>query len=181
MHPADVQIYVNDCVEEVGTQIERRPDLKVQSVDLVNNVDLYVHFTKTRWGLAGISRKYRDPFTRQETQLQELTLDLGQRQVLNLALKFNLENFDYDPPTAELVDAQRNPLPANAWPKTLGRQGIVAEHPQFARPFFCRRGLREYHTHFQHEDDPWDLHREGLALHTIVIELLDDLRGRWTL
>lgn len=53
------------------------------------------------------------------------------------------------------------------------------DHPMYHRPFFCRRGLREYHSHEQHEEDPWAAWRDALSLRTIVLELLGDLRVRW--
>ena len=32
--------------------------------------------------------------------------------------------------------------------------------------------MREFHTHPQHQDQSWDLYREQLPLHAIVLELL---------
>lgn len=90
-----------------------------------------------------------------------------------------LNGYDSLPPTAELLLPDRSPLPPSDWPKSIGGQGIVHDSKDYGRPFFCRRGLREYHSHSQHEDDPWDAYREHLALHQIVMELLRDMRDTW--
>lgn len=111
--------------------------------------------------------------------MEARVIELTPPRTVGRVLALNLTQYDAQPPTAELLDAARRPLPPEAWPREFGPQGIVPEHPLFRRPFFCRRGLREYHTHFQHEDDPWDRHREGLPLHAVVVELLHDLGVRW--
>lgn len=96
-----------------------------------------------------------------------------------MLLALNLTDFDGQPPTAELLLPDRTPLPAGEWPGSLDGQGIVNGHRDYNRPWFCRRGLREYHTHPQHEDNPWDAHREGLPLHSLIEELLGELAGRF--
>ena len=47
------------------------------------------------------------------------------------------------------------------------------------RKFFCRYGTREFHTHPQHADQPWDAFRPLHRLEQIVIELMRDMRGRF--
>lgn len=181
MHPDDVAVYVRKSVTELEEQLRGRDDLGVSSVRLLDDETLLINFTKTQWAAAGVRRTYTDPYTHQTSEHVDPTIDLSRHRRLDLVLSMNLARYDFDPPTAELVRPDLTPLPVSEWPKTLGQRGIVDEHPDYSRPFFCRRGFREYHTHFQHEDDPWDKHREGLALHSLVIELLDDLRTRWML
>jgi hypothetical protein len=94
---------------------------------------------------------------------------------------FDCTDFDSQAPTAELMDSARNVLPGGQWPRDLKDGGIVFGHPDFNRPFFCRPLLREYHSHPQHADDPWDSHREGTTLAGIVLSLLGSLNERWIL
>lgn len=39
------------------------------------------------------------------------------------------------------------------------RHLIIAAHPDTRLPFLCLPGVREYHTHPEHNGDAWDLHR----------------------
>jgi hypothetical protein len=179
VHPDDVADHVASSVEELVRQVARRPDLNVTRIDL-EGPDLRVHFDKKVWATFVQARRNVDAYTGEVTVHGQPYVDLRPPGTVQQVLLCRLDGYDAQPPTAELLDADGRPLPSDRWPREIGQQGIVRDHPDFGRPFFCRRGLREYHSHFQHEDDPWDRHREGLALHTIVIELLDDLRLRWT-
>ena len=97
-------------------------------------------------------------------------------------LAFDLTDFDSQPPTAELLSEERRPLPAAEWPADSIGGGIVDGHRDFPRPWFCRPGLREYHSHPQHEDRPWDeIRGDGVSLHGIVLGLVDDLVNRFVL
>jgi len=109
--------------------------------------------------------------------------DLGARPVTReVILKMGCDDFDGQPPTAELLRDDASPLPPDEWPRDLADQGIVRGHQIYGdRPFFCRPGLREFHTHPQHEDEPWDRYREALPLSQIALGLLVDLRKRWML
>ena len=60
-----------------------------------------------------------------------------------------------------------------------GGQGIVHGHRDYGRPFFCRPGTHEFHSHTQHADEPWDLHRPTRTLDQIAIDLLVDLQRRF--
>ena len=180
MHPADVVDHVATSVDELRTRVSAYSELSVTNVTLEAGTMLYVSFEKMERQLVrvdvpssivlpgggGVAVQYEVP-------------DLGARPVARqLILHLELSGYDATPPTAELLLADRSPLPAEEWP-VLGNGGIVPRHPDFQRPYFCRRGLREYHSHPQHEDNPWDRYREGLPLHAIVLELLDDLQHRW--
>lgn len=97
-------------------------------------------------------------------------------------LAFELTDFDSQPPTAELLDSGREPLPAAEWPGDMKGGGIVDGHPDYPRPWFCRPGLREYHSHPQHEDRAWDeLRGDGVSLHGLVLGLAGDLVNRFVL
>ena len=180
MHPEDVAEHVAASVEELRERLADHPELKVLDLSLEDATRLFITFEKEERqmvtqpvasnlvlpGGASLQWGYEVP-------------DLGAAPVRReLILLVGLDDFDGQPPTAELLQPDRSPLAPGEWPK-LGGGGIVASHRIFKRPFFCRRGLREYHTHSQHAMDPWDLHREGLPLHSIVLELLDDLQHRW--
>jgi hypothetical protein len=106
--------------------------------------------------------------------------DLGSLRTRELILRVDCSDFDGQPPLAELLAPDGTPLPGPQWPYDPRRQGIVHGHPKYGRPFFCRRGLREYHEHPQHEDDPWDRWREGMPLYQIVVGIVTDLRDRFT-
>jgi hypothetical protein len=112
------------------------------------------------------------------TRAQRIPI-LGRSRTRRLILRLGLDSFDLLAPTATLLAEAGDPLPAAQWPTSFAGGGIVTDHPVYHRPFFCRRGLREYHTHPQHEDDPWAAWRDALPLHAIALELLGDLRVRW--
>jgi hypothetical protein len=180
VHPGDVAAYVAESVAELRSRLARYLELGVAGVLLSEDTSLDVTFTKRERALVQTTL----PSTLLDSAggnvgVVYVVPDLGSPGVSRtLILHMDLSNYDGDPPTAELWLPERVPLPPDEWP-VLGNGGIVREHPEFHRPFFCRRGLREYHSHPQHEDDPWDLYREALPLHALVVELLDDLQHRW--
>lgn len=179
MHPEDVAEFVAESIGVLAEKLQLSPELG-GTPDL-EGVKLYIPFVKLERKLVqhtldtgfvlpgggGVSMVHQVPLLGQPPTERDLILHL------------DLADYDAQPPTAELLRPDRSPLPAAEWPKSIHGQGIVASHKDYGRPFFCRRGLREYHTHPQHEDDPWDKYREHLALHQIVIELLDGLRNTW--
>lgn len=182
MHPGVVRSFVDASVVEMRDRLEGRLDLGV--VDVVLDIDapeVFVAFdhhehetevvaTASPLLLPGgkqLTRNHRVPILGRPSRQRRLTLHMG------------LEGFDLVPPTANLRGDTGEPLPADQWPTSFSGAGIVNDHPTFHRPFFCRRGLREYHSHPQHEDDPWARWRDVLPLYAIVIELLGDLRVRW--
>lgn len=180
MHPADVADHVAGAVAELAMRLAADVQLRAGEPLLERDVHCYIPVTLTERAMiqapvatsllhpsgAGIQFVYQVP-------------DLGAPRVdRDVLLYLDLTDFDADPPTAELLAPDRRPLPGEQWPKSLDGQGIVRDHAVYGRPFFCRRGVREYHEHPQHEDDPWDAHREGLPLHAIVTEILADLQTR---
>lgn len=181
MHPTLVLKHVAGAVAAVEARLAERTDLGIAGVafhleTLVLDVtfDHDEHETEVVQRLSSLLLPVGTPvmFT------QRIPI-LGRGRTRRLVLRFGLDDFDFLPPTAELLDVNRNPLPFAQWPTSMAGGGIIDNHPKYKRPFFCRRGLREFHEHPQHEDDPWAAWRDGLALDAIVVELLDDLVKRW--
>jgi hypothetical protein len=96
--------------------------------------------------------------------------DLPDTPALPLAVRFRFQNYDLAPPSLELIDPiTRRPLGA---PRVAAldfdrldgdgnpEAAFVGGHPLTGRPFLCKRGVREYHTHFEHSGDDWLLHRD---------------------
>ncbi len=182
MHPGDVLDYVVAEVAELERRIQAAPALGVTRVALEDDIVLYVHFRKQERPRIGATLQSGivGPGG-QAVSIRYEAVDLSRTSERELILMLECDDFDGHPPTAQLLQADRAPLPAGQWPTDLSRQGVIHGHRDYARPFFCRRGLREFHSHPQHQDEPWDLFREALPLHTIVLELLSDLRSRWVL
>ncbi len=181
MHPVLVRAFVEDCVADVDERLRRRPDLGVidttlqpDPLELRMAFDHDEHETELVNAASGLVL----PGGQQLVRAQRIPI-IGRSRHRRLVLAMEIECYDLVAPTAQLLDADGVPLPAEQWPTAFSGGGIVERHPVYQRPFFCRRGLREYHEHPQHEDDPWARWRDALPLHVTVIELLDDLRRRW--
>ena len=173
MHPGDVAPLVREAADELRARTDARPELGVAGVELSEDLVLCVRFeTATSEAVEGV-------------QLAGGTLSvpiIGTRRREEFILELNCADWDSQPPTAELLDATGVPLPNERWPEDRSGRGIVLGHPLYgARKFFCRPGTREFHTHPQHEDNPWDRHRESMTLDGIVLGLLRDLTHRWTI
>lgn len=181
MHPADVAEHVATSVAVLQERLSECPKVRAGTVVLEDEVHLYIPFTvrvRQTVDAALPSGLFGPGGVGLATGVR--VIDLGvQPEERSLVLAMDLSDYDAQPPTAELLLPDRSPLPAEQWPKSLNGQGVVLGHPDYPRPWFCRRGLREYHTHPQHEDDPWDLHREGLPLHGVVEELLHEFSSRF--
>lgn len=179
MHPEDVAAYVAECVDVLRERLAARPDLGGQP--LLESTKLIIPFEKEERPLVdhAVDTGLVLPGGQNLPKILRVPL-LGQPLVSRqLLLAMDLTDYDGQPPTAELLLPDRSPLPPAEWPKSINGQGIVLGHKDYGRPFFCQRGLREYHSHPQHEDDPWDKYREHLALHQLVFELLGGLRNKW--
>lgn len=181
MHPTLVRAHVEDSVADLRDRldscagigvVELHLDLEALVLDIV--VDREEHETE----LVAAQSPLLLPDGRALTRQQRIPI-LGRTRTRRLVVQVGLDDFDLLPPTASLLDESGGPLPAEQWPTSFSGGGIVNDHPIYRRPFFCRRGLREYHSHEQHEDNPWARWRDALPLHAIVIELLADLRTRW--
>lgn len=181
MHPEDVAELVAAEVARLRERLAAAPQLHVTGL-VLSGLALDVSFAKEERARiqAQVPSRLHGPGGQNIGFVYEVP-DLGRTERRTLVLHLDCADCDGEPPTAELRLPDGTPLPADQWPTDLSRQGVVHGHPDYPRPFFCRRGLREYHTHPQHEDDPWDRHRESLPLHQLVLELLGDLQTRWTL
>jgi hypothetical protein len=178
MHPEDVAEFVAESVEYLASRLAAEPTLG--GPPSLEGTGMYIPFVKKDQTLVQqtVPTGFVVPGGGQLQRTYNVPL-LGRATERPLLLFMDLDDFDSQPPTAELLLPDRTALPLDEWPKSISGRGIVPDHPGFPRPFFCRRGLREYHTHPQHEDDPWDQHREGLTLAAIAVELLQDLRDTW--
>lgn len=169
MHPDDAARFVAASVEELRAGLEELPELPIRAVELRDRTRLLIRFeSQTSESLPGLSPVGTVPL-------------IGSLRREQFILALGCADFDSQPPTAELLDGEERPLPAERWPHDPQGLGIVQGHHLFGnRKFFCRPGTREFHTHRQHEDHPWDRYREGFTLKGIAIGLLRDLTERWT-
>jgi hypothetical protein len=183
VHPDDVAAYVAGQVELLKEHTAAREDLRISDISLEDRVQLFVAFSKlerasvTELTPASVLAPGNVP-----VNIRFTGIDLRRPPTTrDLVAHFDCTDYDGQPPTLELRTAAREPLPFSQWPKELAGGGIVANHPKYKRPFICRRGLREFHTHPEHEDQPWDRFRESLTLPQLVIEILEDLQRKWVL
>jgi hypothetical protein len=82
-------------------------------------------------------------------------LDVGftSAQGKQLRLRANCEAWNEQPPSIELLDWEGRALTAVPASTTNIFNGTA--HPSTGKFFICMRGVREYHTHFSHTNDPW--------------------------
>jgi hypothetical protein len=195
VHPDDVRDYVAEGYAEFCTQLAEYPELGVKSTEL-DGTDIYVLL-----GVGHSAATAVDPALARELagdrklliavgpgQYQELVFgasvvpDLGQLVERELLLRVRCDDFDGQPPLAELLRPEdRTPLPDREWPKDGTNRGIVPNHPKYKRKFFCRPGFREFHEHLEHEDHPWDQIRAESTLAHRLLPLIHDLKFRWRL
>lgn len=102
---------------------------------------------------------------------------LGQRRSSSIVGALRCDNYDTDPPSFAFVTdwTATEELPFGAWPKGLG---IVERHHATGKPFLCRPGVREFHTHFQHGDEPWDRYRGKVRPRDLLVTLARDLNTK---
>lgn len=105
---------------------------------------------------------------------------LDRRQESSIVLALKCDNYDTDPPSLAYManwEATQE-LSFEAWPKGVG---VVQQHPVTGKPFLCRPGLREFHTHFQHGDEPWDKYRGHIRPRDLLLSIAKDLRSKQVL
>jgi len=179
MHPDDVARHVDASVDVLRDAVQ--PDLPIVDIEL-DGTQLRVRYEVE---LLASTPAAAGPGVLVGNQIVGTVFNvpiLGSRRREQLILTLDVTDFDSQPPTAELLAADGTPLPPERWPRDVEGQGIVPDHPLWRRrPFFCRPGTREFHTHPQHEDEPWDAYREGMSLSNIVLSLIRDLTTRWTM
>jgi len=89
--------------------------------------------------------------------------------VIPLAVRFDFQNYDAWPPSVRLIDpvtrrwlgAPRIQAVDFAHRDQAGNplEAFVSVHPETEKVFLCKRGVREYHSHFEHSGDDWLLYR----------------------
>lgn len=102
---------------------------------------------------------------------------LDRRQETSIVLALGCDNYDTDPPSLAFManwEATQE-LHFQSWPKGAG---VVQQHPVTGKPFLCRPGLREFHTHYQHGDEPWDKYRGRIRPRDLLLNIADGLRSK---
>lgn len=181
MHPATVREFLTASVAELEARLAGS-EAPVASIALdLDTPELIIAFDHTEHEMQVMASRSRllGPDGRPLIQQHRVPVLGGTSRVHRRHLRMNLARFDLVPPTAELLDESRQPVPGGHWPTSWLGRGIVQQHPVYQRPFFCRPGLREYHEHQQHEDEPWARWREVLPLHLIVTGLVEDMHERF--
>jgi hypothetical protein len=85
-----------------------------------------------------------------------------------IVAEIDFDNYDILPPSvrflnptthAPLVDGGPLRIVGKQFTGQGSRDVVIYNHPQTDLPFLCIPGVREYHSHPQHNGDSWDLHR----------------------
>jgi hypothetical protein len=182
VHPDDVAQRVAEEVEILRARLAAAPALHAGQPQLIDRFELRVPFTKVgyrRVFSVPIPMRDRCPKCPPGTELVRMVPVKAYPFRRDLVLRSFCDGYDEQAITADLLLPNGAPLPDPDWPRTLGREAIIRGHEEYDRPFFCRRGLREYHSHPQHEDNAWDAHREAIRIYDVVPELVLDLQTRW--
>jgi hypothetical protein len=107
-----------------------------------------------------------------------------------LAVRFNFSNYDVWAPSVRVIDpitrrwmveprVQAIDFAAGPDPSGVYLNLFVGAHPETKRVFFCKRGVREYHSHPEHSGDDWLLYRgQGHGTLGGLCELLWRLSAR---
>jgi hypothetical protein len=79
---------------------------------------------------------------------------------------FQCDGWDGIPPSLTLFDPEtQEELLWGKWPQNGWPAGQT--HPDTGKPFLCLPGLREYHAHPSHQNDPWD-NLKGKASYSLL-------------
>lgn len=177
MHPADVADLVLDQYQRLVDRLSELREMGAGELTLEGDHHIYLQLDHTGYKTEALAlptglhaagdrgvllRNWNVP-----------VLGTGTSTVLVLCV--DAEQYNRVPPRVELLNTERQSMPLAEWPAGRKRGGIVEEHPNLGRPFFCRPGTYGYHTHPAHVDDPWAKHREGLNLDEFVVRLVADL------
>ncbi len=182
MHPDDVADLVASDVDDLRVAVQRLPeDLPIGDVILRDCFHVEVSVPVRRLRSENIQMRSR-LLVRGRPLTKTVAIPiLGRGDYRTLVVHADCTDFDGLPPLIDLLDANRRPLAADAWPRDEHSRGIVTSHPKYHRPFFCRPGTREFHDHPQHEDQPWDRIREEMSLSGLLLSVLRDLHHRFVL
>lgn len=106
--------------------------------------------------------------------------DLSRQRESSIIAALRCDNYDTDPPSLSFVadwDTTTD-LPYEQWPKGAS---IVPAHHATGKPFVCWPGVREFHLHLQHSDEPWDKYRGHIRPRDLLARLAHDLRTKQVL
>jgi len=102
--------------------------------------------------------------------------------MIAFAVKINFTNYDLEAPSVQFIDPLTEELlridqlpiqmPRKTGMKTITQPNgekqeipdishLVQAHPPHQLPFLCLPGVREYHAHPAHSNDPWLTHRNS--------------------
>lgn len=182
MHPDDCAEFVAEEFDALQRALSARPELQIKESRLEDRFQIHLLTRVRRFGTMGAFAQSGLLLPGGQRLQQAINVpDLSARQERLLIIHADCDDFDGQPPLVDLLNPEGAPLAPLDWPKDNHSRGIVANHPLYKRPFFCRPGVREYHEHPQHEDDPWDRHREGYSLHRSLLSIVADLQTRFVL
>jgi hypothetical protein len=179
MHPEEVAELVTLEFGDLERRLAERGDSRVHLVELRSPTLIAIEFAARMYQSELVGQGLVTPGEGGFVQPAIRVPILGAVQETQLLLLASCENWDGDPPEFDLRRPDGSEL--DDWPKDPTGLGIVRGHPKYDRPFFCRPGTREFHSHPVHEDDPWDKYREAYTLDAMIASLLDDLLDRWTM
>lgn len=76
------------------------------------------------------------------------------RSKRRVGFRFLCDGWDEQPPSLSLFDPDTDAeLPWERWPQ--GGWAAGNPHPGTTKPFLCLPGIREYHVHPSHVNEPW--------------------------
>jgi hypothetical protein len=176
MHPDDVAALVADEFGDLQRQIADRADPGIGAAVLAAPTLITVEVSTRAYQSEVVGTGLQLPGNLQTARRIPILSAVQRRR---LVLVVECSNWDGTPPEFDLRLPNGAPLPE--WPKGTTNGGIARGHPHYTRPFICRPGTREFHSHPVHADDPWDMHREGMTLSGITLGILEDLSNRWVM
>jgi|GEM_PF-4031270 len=98
-------------------------------------------------------------------------------------LRFDVSNYDEEPPQVRVVDADGNEVASSKFP--LLNNGAFPNHNLAGLPhFLCLQGVRDYYTHENHLPSKtglgWEQHRRLFPLSVVLKTISDKFRnGDW--
>lgn len=98
------------------------------------------------------------------------------RSCREVEFRFTCDDWDELAPSLALHDpANGRELHWADWPKE--QWSVGDRHPSTGKPFLCLPGIREYHSHRGHVNDPWERYR---ALRTYrLLGIIDRVHQRF--
>ena len=93
--------------------------------------------------------------------------------IVMVSARVDFTDFDIDPLSVTFVDPIGGQPSSPLFPIVQMINGeqrnlVIPSHPKEKRPFLCHAGVREYHSHDQHNGDEWGFHREQRRIGGLV-------------